>query len=80
MPETIRLLYECGVLQGDLNRYNFLMTDQGAIIFDFEVATIKEVVGAKELNGEQAWWRNSRIIRGLEKNKILGNCSLRRKY
>jgi RIO-like serine/threonine protein kinase len=52
MPETIRLLYECGALQGDLNRYNFLMTDQGAIIFDFEVATIKEVVGAKESNGE----------------------------
>jgi hypothetical protein len=28
------------------------MTDQGAIIFDFEVATIKEVVGAKASNGE----------------------------
>lgn len=52
MSETIRLLYECGVLQGDLNRYNFLMTDQGAIIFDFEVATIKEVVGAKASNEE----------------------------
>jgi hypothetical protein len=37
--ETVRLLHTCGIVHGDLNRYNFLMTEQGAKIFDFEVST-----------------------------------------
>jgi RIO-like serine/threonine protein kinase len=49
---TIRLLHESGILHGDVNRYNFLMTDCGAIVFDFEVATIKEVVASKESDNE----------------------------
>lgn len=50
--KTIRLLHESGILHGDVNRYNFLMTDCGAIVFDFEVATIKEVVASKESDDE----------------------------
>ncbi|KAI2791734.1 hypothetical protein POX_c04611 [Penicillium oxalicum] len=39
---TARLLHDYGILHRDLNRYNFLMTDHGAIVFDFEVAVVKE--------------------------------------
>jgi hypothetical protein len=49
---TIRLLHKSGILHGDVNRYNFLMADCGAIVFDFEVATIKEVVASKESDDE----------------------------
>jgi len=41
-----------GILHGDLNRYNFLITDHGAVVFDFEVAVVKESVGVEE-SGEE---------------------------
>ncbi|KAF4239103.1 hypothetical protein CNMCM6457_009147 [Aspergillus fumigatiaffinis] len=36
--ETVRLLHTCGIVHGDLNKYNFLMTEYGAKIFDFEAS------------------------------------------
>ncbi|KAL4816903.1 hypothetical protein BDW67DRAFT_161097 [Aspergillus spinulosporus] len=36
--ETARRLHASGIIHGDLNRYNFLMTDSGAKVFDFEVS------------------------------------------
>lgn len=50
--KTARLLHDYGVLHRDLNRYNFLMTGRGAIVFDFEVAIVKESVGVRESREE----------------------------
>lgn len=50
--KTARLLHDYGILHRDLNRYNILMTDHGAIVFDFEVAVVKEFVGAEESREE----------------------------
>ncbi|EAW19565.1 uncharacterized protein NFIA_026390 [Aspergillus fischeri NRRL 181] len=36
--ETVRLLHTFGIVHGDLNKYNFLMTEHGAKIFDFEAS------------------------------------------
>jgi serine/threonine protein kinase len=36
--ETVRLLHAFGIVHGDLNKYNLLMTEQGAKIFDFEAS------------------------------------------
>ncbi|KAJ5093214.1 hypothetical protein N7456_009075 [Penicillium angulare] len=46
--KTIRLLHGYGVLHGDAHRYNFLMTSSGAIVFDFEAATVKDAEEVKE--------------------------------
>lgn len=38
---TVRLLHESGIIHGDLNKYNILITNNGAKIFDFGVSTIQ---------------------------------------
>lgn len=43
--KTVRLLHTFGIVHGDPNRYNFLMTENGAKVFDFEVSVAKEDVG-----------------------------------
>lgn len=40
----MRLLQESGIPYRGVNKYDFLMTDRDAIVFDFEVTTMKEVV------------------------------------
>ncbi|WEW60329.1 hypothetical protein PRK78_005814 [Emydomyces testavorans] len=40
--KTVRLLHLFGIIHGDLNKYNFLMTESGAKVFDFEVSTAQE--------------------------------------
>ncbi|PIG79091.1 hypothetical protein AARAC_008029 [Aspergillus arachidicola] len=40
--ETVRLLHEHGIVHGDINRYNFLVTDEGVKLFDFEVSAAQE--------------------------------------
>ncbi|PKX90707.1 uncharacterized protein P174DRAFT_462885 [Aspergillus novofumigatus IBT 16806] len=39
--ETVRLLHTCGIVHGDLNKYNFLMTEHGAKNFDFEASAAR---------------------------------------
>ncbi|KAB8223506.1 hypothetical protein BDV33DRAFT_188871 [Aspergillus novoparasiticus] len=39
---TVRLLHEAGIVHGDLNKYNFLVTEVGVKLFDFEVSAAKE--------------------------------------
>lgn len=39
--KTVRLLHTCGIVHGDLNKYNFLMTEHGAKIFDFEASAAR---------------------------------------
>lgn len=36
--KTARLLHKVGFIHGDLNRYNFIMTEHGAKLVDFESA------------------------------------------
>ncbi|RAL13241.1 uncharacterized protein BO97DRAFT_433945 [Aspergillus homomorphus CBS 101889] len=56
--KTIRLLHTFGILHGDTNRYNFLMTEKGAQIFDFEGSVALEDKGSeaalKEVEGLEA--------------------------
>ncbi|KAB8269430.1 hypothetical protein BDV30DRAFT_229861 [Aspergillus minisclerotigenes] len=40
--ETVRLLHEHGIVHGDLNKYNFLVTEEGVKLFDFEVSAAQE--------------------------------------
>ncbi|KAE8327672.1 hypothetical protein BDV39DRAFT_192615 [Aspergillus sergii] len=40
--ETVRLLHEYGIVHGDLNKYNLLVTEEGVKLFDFEVSAAKE--------------------------------------
>lgn len=40
--KTARLLHTFDIVHGDLNRYNFLMTQNGAKVFDFEVSVPKD--------------------------------------
>lgn len=56
--KTVRLLHTHGIIHGDLNRYNFLMTEQGAKVFDFGSAVAKADVdptaAEEELEGLEA--------------------------
>ncbi|KAE8412289.1 hypothetical protein BDV36DRAFT_305011 [Aspergillus pseudocaelatus] len=40
--ETVRLLHEHGIVHGDLNKHNFLVTEEGVKLFYFEVSAAKE--------------------------------------
>lgn len=44
--DTVRLLHTFGIIHGDLNKYNFLMTENGAKVLDFEASVAKEDVGS----------------------------------
>ncbi|RDW79335.1 uncharacterized protein DSM5745_06187 [Aspergillus mulundensis] len=39
--ETVHRLHTFGIVHGDLNRHNFLITEHGAKIFDFEVSVVE---------------------------------------
>lgn len=43
--ETTRLLHVHGIVHGDPNRYNFLITETGAMNFDFEYLIAYDDVG-----------------------------------
>lgn len=43
--ETVCKLHKSGIIHGDLNRYNFMMTQSGAKIFDFENSTTRGCAG-----------------------------------
>lgn len=40
--KTVRLFHEQGIVHGDLNKYNMLVSNNGVVIFDFGVSTIRE--------------------------------------
>ncbi|KAI1909784.1 hypothetical protein LOZ39_004648 [Ophidiomyces ophidiicola] len=44
--KTVDLLHTHGIIHGDLNRYNFLINNHGAQIFDFENSVLKEDAAA----------------------------------
>ncbi|KAI1944141.1 hypothetical protein LOZ12_004259 [Ophidiomyces ophidiicola] len=46
--KTVDLLHTHGIIHGDLNRYNFLINNHGAQIFDFENSVLKEDAAAAE--------------------------------
>jgi thiamine kinase-like enzyme len=52
--KTVHRLHTYGIVHGDLNRYNFLMTEDGAKIFDFEVSVaqtnVDPAAAEEELN------------------------------
>ncbi|RHZ69889.1 hypothetical protein CDV55_103988 [Aspergillus turcosus] len=50
--ETVRLLHTFGILHGDPNKYNFLMTEHGAKIFDFESSAAQGEVDPAAAEGE----------------------------
>ncbi|PWY88145.1 hypothetical protein BO70DRAFT_393868 [Aspergillus heteromorphus CBS 117.55] len=51
--ETVQLLHRHGIVHGALLKYNFLITDNGAMLFDYGVSTVvgevDPVVGEQEL-------------------------------
>lgn len=55
--ETLRRLHGTGIIHGDVNRYNFLLTEDGAKIFDFETSTTRfdEGVASREIESLWKW-------------------------
>jgi hypothetical protein len=49
---TVRLLHDAGVIHGDAHRYNFLMTDVGAKVFDFEISTVERYLTRAKAKGD----------------------------
>ena len=64
---TARLLHKFGFIHGDLNRYNFIMTEHGAKLLDFEGAA---PVG--ELKPEAAEEELKELASNLEDESVLG--------
>ncbi|KAB8254064.1 hypothetical protein BDV32DRAFT_143210 [Aspergillus pseudonomiae] len=50
--ETVRLLHAYGIVHGDLNKYNFLITEHGAKVFDFENAVVQGNVDPETAENE----------------------------
>ncbi|KAE8148871.1 hypothetical protein BDV25DRAFT_168188 [Aspergillus avenaceus] len=50
--EIVQLLHKFGVVLEDLNKYNFLITEQGAKVFDFENSVVQENVDTETAGAE----------------------------
>ena len=64
---TARLLHKFGFVHGDLNRYNFIMTEHGAKLLDFESAA---PVG--EMKPEEAEEELKELVSNLEDESGIG--------
>ncbi|KAE8396860.1 hypothetical protein BDV37DRAFT_90820 [Aspergillus pseudonomiae] len=50
--EAVRRLHAEGIVHGDLNKYNFLITKDGAKVFDFENSIVQETVDPETAESE----------------------------